>query len=85
MVRHVVTLTLTPGTPPEQVQALVDEIGALDDLLFTTVDALSGQDDAIELTAALVDLTLRQAVGGSDPTTSVTLALRLVPVATAAV
>ena len=33
MVRHVVTLTLEPATPPEQVQALVDEIATLPHLV----------------------------------------------------
>jgi hypothetical protein len=33
MVRHVVTLTLQDGTTPEQVQALVDEIGTLPHLV----------------------------------------------------
>ena len=33
MVRHVVTLTLLPGTTPEQVAALVDEIGTLPHLV----------------------------------------------------
>lgn len=33
MVRHVVTLTLEPGTTPEQVQVLLEEIGALPHLV----------------------------------------------------
>ena len=48
MVRHVVTLTLEPGTTPEQVQSLVDEIGALPHLVPGIRSYSVGSDLAID-------------------------------------
>lgn len=60
-------------------QLPVDELVALDDVLVPVVAACADGEDPTELTAALVDLTLRQAVAGADPDTAVGLAVRLVP------
>ena len=48
MVRHVVTLQLVPGTPPAQVQAVVDEIAALPHLVPGVRGYSVGADLAID-------------------------------------
>ena len=64
--------TATASTP-------VDALIAIDNAVHPVAERLCGGDDATELSGALVDLTLRQAVAGTDPAAAVQMALRLVP------